>query len=121
MNGIALSASSPVAVSVSVRMILSAYSLKLACLLKGHPDWGGVILLYRRGPKHQNIDAPIGNPVPAQGRVMRPAACSAFQGLPDAFLKFAYDLVGDLLMNVGFHPSLLVCRLHMQPALGERR
>jgi len=39
----------------------------------------------------------------------------------NAFLQFADDLIGDALIDVGFHLSLLVCRLHMQPELGERR
>jgi hypothetical protein len=40
---------------------------------------------------------------------------------PDAFLQLGNNLIGDLLINVCSHLSLLVCRLHMQPELGERR
>jgi hypothetical protein len=40
---------------------------------------------------------------------------------PDALLQSRDDLIGDLLMNIGSHLSLLVCWLRMQPELGERR
>jgi hypothetical protein len=56
-----------------------------------------------------------GMPFPRKGRVMRPAACSAFQRFIQGrtpFLKFAHDLIGYLLINVRSHwlvlPSLKV-------------
>jgi hypothetical protein len=69
----------------------------------------GVTLLRRRRPQHQNVDAPIGNSVAAQGSRDAPGGMLGIPRLeprPDAFLKFTNDLIGDALIDIGFHLAL---------------
>jgi hypothetical protein len=85
---------------------LADVGFQLACLLEGHPDRRGVTFLHRRRPQHQNIDAVIGNSVPAQrprDTARRMLGVPRLEPRPDAFLKLANDLIGDALIDIRFH------------------
>jgi hypothetical protein len=88
-------------------------------LPEGHPDRRGVSFLDRLRPQHQDIDALIGDAVRAQGPRDASLAMPRTPRLeprPDALLKLAYDLIGDLLINISSHwLSFLAFRLRMQP------
>jgi hypothetical protein len=47
-------------------LTLADVSFQFRCLLEGHPDRSGVVLLDGGRPQHQNIDALIGNAIPPQ-------------------------------------------------------
>ena len=87
-------------------LALADVGLEFQRLLEGHPDRGGVSLRHRGRPQHQDIDALIGDAVAAQRSRDAPGGMLGvpwFHPRPNAFLKLAHDLIGDLLINVCSH------------------
>lgn len=83
-----------------------------------------VAFLHRGRPQHQDIDPVIQESIKAP---WPDDASGGMFGAPwllpraDAFLQLRNNLIRDPLVNVLSHLCLLVCRLRMQPALGQRR
>src|SRR5207248_949468 len=90
-------------------LALAHRAAEIKRLLEGHPDRRAVALSHRGHPEGEDVHATIGDAVmPERKRDAAFHVARAPWPLPwaHAFLQFAYDLVGDGLIDVGAHGAL---------------
>src|SRR5208337_3644344 len=79
-------------------------------LAVGHPDRRGEALAESRHPEGQNIDSGIGWPLKRRGRVIRPAACSAFHGRVHGRTPFSrYSIICAVMRLYTSFLSVVFC------------
>jgi hypothetical protein len=93
---------------------------KLKRLFEGHPDGRGIAPLHRRTPKHEDIDALIGNAVAAQRTGYPSSSMLCIPRLvprPDTLLQTGHDLRRNALIDICLHCLLPQSKkgLRMQP------